>query len=67
VRVMFSAFGENLLMYRRSPLSTAEVRRASSWRSEFCIKAGHTYQPHEPATSSHEPALLPPAKRLNQG
>jgi len=43
----------------RSPLSTAEIRRASSWRSEFCIKVGHTCQPQEPTTSP-EPALLSP-------
>jgi hypothetical protein len=49
------------LMDRRSPLSTAETRRTSAWRSEFCIDAGHAYQPHEATTSSHEPALLFPS------
>src|SRR5664279_3801805 len=39
-------------MHRRSPLSTAEIRRSSDWRSGFCIKAGHLCQPHEPALLS---------------
>jgi hypothetical protein len=42
------------------PLRTAETWRTSVWRSEFCIEVGHTYQPHEPTTSSHEPARLSP-------
>jgi len=48
------------LAHHRFPLGTAEIRRASSSRSEFCIKAGHTYQPHEPSTSAHEPVLMSP-------
>jgi len=48
------------LMHRRSPLSTAETRRTSVWRSEVCVEAGHKCQPHEPTTSSHEPARLSP-------
>jgi len=47
-------------LHRRSPLSTAETRRMSAWRSEFCIEAGHTYQPRELTDPSPEPTRLFP-------
>src|ERR1039457_4340152 len=53
------------LTHRRSPLSPAEIRQASSWRSDFCIEAGPQNRPPGPkpgGTNRHRDA---PAKRVN--